>query len=249
MKFNALLTATVIASLVAPPQLLARQLRVVETPELLLIGGAEPGGHTQRLVVLQLPADDDVRIATVAYEESGITRFSATVSIGVNTIDVEGTAGSDPFRMHWVDLGRGVGVETTFVFGDARFTGFLSDAGPDDVTLEEFARFQDAIADTAGGLVVEQVKRYLQSAAIDSGLAVFAGLATFGAGGDRPGSPIRNYLACVKDSCTDCGGCWQTGDWVECTACPRQPYLERVVVAACYHYSVTLCLRYLLLPI
>ena len=158
-----LLTAIVIAALVLPAHAGSGELRVVSSPELLVVGGNRPGDPAQRLVVRTLPSVPTLRQASVSYEQSGITRFTATVSIGSRTIDVEGTAGPETFGMHWVDLGPGAGVETSFRFGEASLDAFISQAGPDDVTLEDFARFREAVERSAGWPVVQEANLYLSS--------------------------------------------------------------------------------------
>jgi hypothetical protein len=248
-----LLTAIVMAALVLPAQAGNGDLEVVSSPELLVVGGNRPGDPAQRLVVRALPSGPNFRRASVSYEQSGIKRFTATVSIGSRTIDVEGAAGPDPFDMHWVDLGRGAGVEASFRFGEASFDAFVSQAGPDDVTIEDFARFREAVERSAGWPVVQEVNLYLSSASVDSPLLVMAVLATFGAGAttgyQASGSPLEAYLDCLSSSCGTCGGCWHNYPWADCYACPRQPYWERVVAGACYLASTTLCLEHLLISL
>lgn len=248
-----LLTAIVIAALVWPVQAGNDELRVVSSPELLVVGGNRPGDPAQRLVVRTLPSVPNLRRASVSYEQSGVPRFTATVSIGSRTIDVEGTAGPDPFVMHWVDLGLGAGVETSFRFGEASLDAFISQAGPDDVTIEDFARFREAIERSAGWPVVQEVNLYLSSASVDSPLLVMAVLATFGAGastGNRvSASPLDGYLDCLISSCRACGGCWHNYLWADCYSCPSQPYWERVVAGTCYLASTTLCLKHLLISL
>ena len=253
MTVYRLLTAIVIAALVWPVQAGSDGLRVVSSPELLVVGGNRSGGPAQRLVVRTLPSLPGVRQASVSYEQSGVARFTATVSIGSRTLDVEGTAGLEPFSMHWVDLGPGAGVETSFRFGEASFDAFISQAGPDDVTLEDFARFREAVERSAGWPVVQEVNLHLGSASVDSPLLVMAVLATFGAGASSgnhaEASPIGSYLDCLRSSCSVCGGCWHNHPWADCYSCPNQPYWERVVAGSCYIFSTVLCLKHLLLPL
>jgi len=248
-----LLTAIVIATLVLPAQADKSDLSVVSSPGLLVVGGSRPGEHAQRLVVQTLPSVPDLRQASVSYEQSGLTLFTATVSIGSRTIDVEGTAGTEPFGMHWVDLGPGAGVETSFRFGEASFDAFVSQAGPDDVTLEDFAGFREAVERSAGWPVVQEVNLFLRSASVNSPLLVMAVLATFGAGASSgnhaEASPIGSYLDCLRSSCSVCGGCWHNHPWADCYSCPNQPYWERVVAGSCYIFSTVLCLKHLLLPL
>ena len=248
-----LLTAVVIASLVLPVQAGNGDLRVVSSPELLVVGGNRPGDPAQRLVVRTLPSEPNLRQASVSYEQSGITRFTATVSIGSRTIHVEGTAGPDPFVMHWVDLGPGAGVETSFRFGEATLDAFISQAGPDDVTIEDYARFREAVERSAGWPVVQEVNLYLSTASADSPLLVMAVLATFGAGATSgnvvEASPLEAYLDCLTGSCGACGGCWHNYPWADCYACPGQPYWERAVAGICYLASTSLCLTHLLISL
>lgn len=248
-----LLTAIVIVALVLPTYAGSSNLRIASSAERLIVGDSRPGAHARRLVVRTLPSRPGIRNASVSYEESAITRFTASVSIGNNTIDVEGMAGSDPFHMHWVDLGDGVGVETSFAFGEASFGAFISQAGPDDVTIEDYARFREAAERSDGWPVVQEVSRLLRSATVNSPLIVMPLIAVFGAGVtsgvNTEESPILSYVNCLIESCRDCGGCWHNYPWADCYACPNQPYWERLVAGSCYIASTTLCLRHLLIPL
>jgi hypothetical protein len=248
-----LLTAIVIAALVLPTYAAIPNPRVVSSAERLVIGDSRPGAHAQRLVVQALPSEPGIRNASVSYEESGVTRFSATVSVGGNTIDVEGTAGPDPFYMHWVDLGDGVGVETSFGFGDASFDAFVSQAGPDDVVIEDYARYREAAERSPGWPVVQEIDLLVRSASVSSPLLGMLLIATHGAGVTSrvspEASPIGSYLDCLEESCRDCGGCWRNYPWADCYACPNQPWWEQFVAGSCYIASTTLCLRHLLIPL
>jgi hypothetical protein len=248
-----LLTVIVIAALLLPAHAGNGELRVVNSPDMLIVGGSRPGAPAERLVVRTLPAEPGLRHSSVSYEQSGITRFSATVSIGSRTIDVEGTADTEPFHMYWVDLGPGVGVETSFRFGEASVDAFISQAGPDEINIDDYARFREAVERSTGWPVVQEVNRFLRSAPADSPLLVMATLATYGAGANSrnsvESSPIGDYVDCLVNSCRACGGCWQNYPWADCYACPNQPYWERVVAGTCYFASTTLCLRHLLLPL
>jgi len=248
-----LLTSIVIAALVLPTYAGVPDLRVVSSPGRLIVGDSRPGAHARSLIVQTLPSEPGVRSASVSYEESGVTRFSATVSIGNDTVDVEGTAGSDPFHMHWVDLGEGVGVETSFAFGEASFGAFISRAGPDDVTVEDYARYREAFERSEGWPVVQEVGQLLRSATVSSPLVVMPLIATFGAGltsgVGTDSSPIRSYVDCLIESCRDCGGCWQHFPWADCYACANQPVWEQLVAGSCYLASTTLCLQHLIISL
>jgi hypothetical protein len=248
-----LLTAIVIAALVLPSYAAGPGPRVVTSAERLIVGDSRPGHHAQRLVVQSLPSEPGVRNASVSYEQSGVTRFSATVSIGSNTIDVEGTAGPDPFYMHWVDLGDGIGVQTSFGFGEASFDAFVSQAGPDDVTVEDYAHYREAVERSPGWPVVQEVDLLLRSATVNSPLVGMLLIATHGAGGNSSvntdTSPIRAYVDCLVGSCRDCGGCWQNYPVANCYACHNQPFWEHAIAQTCYLASTTLCLQHLMISI
>ena len=124
---------------------------------------------------------------------------------------------------------------------------------PDDVTIEDFARFREAVERSAGWPVVQEVNLYLSSASVDSPLLVMAVLAAFGAGASTgnqvSASPPETYLNSLTSACGACGGCWHNYPWADCYSCPNQPYWERVVAGTCYLVSTTLCLKHLLISL